>query len=113
MLRIKTTRRYKTPAFATEERQERLRSYYLGLGRFVDMFAMVEVAIQMALWHYAKTPYTIARAVFGSLRVDSAVAAIRRLIEVRGDIDPVLIEDIRDICQQLILINKVRNDILY
>ena len=103
----------KLPAWATKEGQGRRRAYHLALGRFIDMFSKTEMAAQMALWHYARTPAEIARAAFGSLRVDGTVAAIRRLLTVRDDIDQSLAADLESILAQLLVINRVRNDMLH
>ena len=58
--------------------------YYEALGRFVDMFAHVESAMAFTLWHYAKTPRNIARAVFSGIGVVAAIDHITRLTAVTG-----------------------------
>lgn len=86
--------------------------YYEALGRFVDMFAHVESAIAFTLWHYAKTPRHIARAVFSGVRVDAAIDLINRLTAVT-DVSADLQKDLNYVFPQLKFINKARNDIYH
>jgi hypothetical protein len=86
--------------------------YYEALGRFVDMFANVESAMAFTLWHYAKTPRHIARAVFSGVRIDAAIDLINRLIAVT-DVSADLQKDLNYVFPQLKIINKARNDIYH
>jgi hypothetical protein len=88
--------------------------YYEALGRFVDMFAHVESAMAFTLWHYAKTPRNIARAVFSGVRVDAAIDLINRLIITAvTDVSEDLQKELNYVFPQLKIINTARNDIYH
>jgi hypothetical protein len=99
------------PAGAALKAERRHRTYWLALGRFSDLFGKVEAAAQLVLSHYGKMPFPVARALFGPLRVDDTVIALRRILAVRGDIDQAIADDLNDVLAQLLLINRVWNDI--
>ncbi|WP_158816928.1 hypothetical protein [Methylocapsa sp. S129] len=103
---------YKPTAAETEEGKKRLGEYHSALGRFVDRFSQVEMAVAFTLWHYAKTPYPIARAAFSGTNLDAAISSIKRLFEVT-EIPEKAQEEITWLFDQLSKIRKARNDILH
>ena len=78
----------------------------------MDMFATVECTLQMVLWKYAKIPDSTARAILSGVRVDNAMSFINRLIEV-DDPGPEIKADLKDVFQQLSIINGARNNIIH
>lgn len=103
---------YTIPASETKEGQERLRSYYEALGRFVDMFAQVETAITLTLRHYAKTSTEVAKVILVGSKIDGSAKFIKQLAYATG-VSQELRDDLEDVIQQLGIINGVRNDILH
>jgi hypothetical protein len=103
---------YTVPASETKEGQERLRAYYEALGRFVDMFARVETAITLTLWHYAKTEPNIAKVIFAGAKVEVGSTYIKQLAEAINAPTEAR-DDLTDVLQQLGIINSARNFILH
>lgn len=103
---------YTVPAAHTKEGKERLRAYYEALGRFVDMFARVETAITLTLWHYAKTTPEIAKIVFAGTKVEGGSTYIKQLAAATNATQE-LQDDLTDVLQQVGIINGVRNRILH
>lgn len=103
---------YAIPAFETAEGKERERAYYEALGRFVDMFARVESTVTITLWSYAGTKPEIAKIAFAGTRVDVGCTYIKQLAETTGAPQDVL-NDLKDVLQQIGIINGVRNAILH
>lgn len=95
-----------------EKGRGRVLDYRQALGHFVENFAKVEAALQMTLWHYAKTPPDIARAVFSGTRADGAMSFIRRVLSV-SPIEPEKKAEVEGLFIQLKAINDVRNSILH
>jgi hypothetical protein len=89
-----------------------IEEYYSELGRFIHRFAVVEAALQVTLWHYAKTSPPIARAVFSGARVDGAISFIKRIIQVQ-DPGQDAKQDLEEIFAQINVINGVRNLIVH
>jgi hypothetical protein len=104
--------RYSVPASQTEEGKQRERDYHSALGRFVDMFATVEIAISLTLWAYAKTRPNIAKVIFASTKIDQGSTLIKQLAEAT-DASETLRDDLEKVTQQLGIINGVRNAILH
>jgi len=87
--------------------------YWSSLGNFIDAFASVETALQITLWHYAKVPEKMARALLsGATRVDTASGLLRRVIEVRK-LRRIVRTDLIEVLDQLGAIAKVRNDLVH
>ncbi len=104
---------YVIPAAHTKEGKERLRAYYEALGRFVDMFARVETAMTLTLWHYAKTAPEIAKIVHAGTKViDTGATYIKQLAAVTNATQEIK-DDLENVLQQLGIINGVRNHILH
>ena len=87
-------------------------AYYEALGRFVHVFAKVEMAMAFTLWRYAKTQRKIARAIFSGVRVESAMSLIKRLTEV-ADISANDRQELEYVFTQLGIINRARNDLIH
>jgi hypothetical protein len=104
--------RYKIPAAATPEGQERIRAYYEALGRFAAMYAEVEAAVQNSLWFYAKTPADIARSIFSGTRVGTGASFILRIFEATGQPDGLRVE-LADAFTQLRKITTARDLIFH
>src|SRR5215207_2080726 len=103
---------YFIAAAHTPEGKERLRAYYEALGRFCDMFARVETAITLTLWHYAKTEPEISKIVFTGSKIDVYSTYIKQMAAVAG-VSQELQDDLSDVLQQLGVINGVRNKVLH
>jgi hypothetical protein len=103
---------YKPAASETDEGKKRLQDYYTALGRFIDVFAKVELAVGFTLWHYAKTPYPVARVAFSATGLDAAMSSIKQLFKVI-EIPQEKQNEINWLFSQLSSIKKVRNDILH
>jgi hypothetical protein len=89
-----------------------LEEYWSALGRFADVFALVEHDMQLTLWHCAKVKKPVAQAIFSGTRIDAASGLIKRISEAkrwsqtrRKRLDIML--------SQLGEITRVRNDILH
>jgi hypothetical protein len=88
------------------------RTYHEALGRFVQTFARAEAIVSYTLWHYAKTPHSIARAIFSGTRIKEATGFINRILEAT-DTPQETREELRELFRQLTDINAARNDILH
>jgi hypothetical protein len=76
------------------------------------MFAHVEEAIQLTLWHYAKTHQTIARSVFSGVRVKDGMSFIKRIAEATGAPTEIQ-EELGNLFAQLHKITDTRNEVLH
>jgi hypothetical protein len=63
---------------------EHRQKYWSALGEFMDTFAAVEAAMQIVLWHYARTSIPIARAIFSGVRIKEAIGFVNRICEIGG-----------------------------
>lgn len=104
---------YRVTAADTPEGKERLRAYYEALGRFVDMFARVEVALTLTLWHYAKTPPEIAKIVHGGTKATDAGATFIKQLAAVMKAPAEIQADLEDVISQMAEIKSVRNLILH
>ena len=86
--------------------------YWPALGKFLDVFATVESCMQMVLWHYAKTPTHIARAIFSGVRIKEAISFVNRILEV-STVTPEAKADLAYVFAQLTVITNVRNQIIH
>lgn len=84
--------------------------YYLGLGRFIDKFAKIEICVQMLLWHLSEVHPRTAQAIFSGTKTDTAVSFIRRIFESRHEELP---EILSNAFAQLSIISTVRNDLVH
>ncbi len=105
-------RRYKSSAAETAARKKREAAYYAALGRFVDLFSRIEVALQIVLWHYSKIKPETAKALLHGTRSDQAMNLIKRVLSVT-DAPGTVRNELADIFQQTAVIRGVRNDILH
>ena len=103
---------YVIPASATKEGEERLRTYYEALGRFIDMFSAVETAMTLTLWHYAKTPPEVAKIILAGVKIELGITHIKKLVVDTGAF-PDKQADLEYVLQQLGIVNGARNDILH
>jgi len=103
---------YHIPAADTPEGKERIRAYYEALGRFVDMFAVVETAVTLTLWTYAKTKSEIAKIILAGVRIDQGCNFIKQLATA-SDSSAENRADLECVFQQLGIITGVRNDTLH
>ena len=99
-------------AAETPEGKKRQKDYEEALGRFVHVFAKVEIAMALTLWHYAKTQYHIARVLFPRVRVHEAMTLIKQLADATNAPSEDCAE-LENVFQQLGIINGVRNDTLH
>jgi hypothetical protein len=103
---------YIVPASETKEGKKRLTEYYEALGRFVDMFARVETAITLTLWHYAGTNPYVGKIIFAGSKIDGYSIYIKQLAEAKKATKEAQ-DDLKDVLQQLGIINGVRNKVLH
>jgi hypothetical protein len=103
---------YIVPAAETEEGKKRLNDYYQALGRFVDMFARVETAVTLTLWHYAKTEPKLGKIIFTGSKIETYSTYIKQLSEAT-DTPKETRDDLTYVLQQLGIINGVRNFVLH
>jgi hypothetical protein len=88
------------------------REYYTALGRFVHMYARVETALTLTLWHYARLKPEIAKIAFYNPGVEARITAITKMAKVKK-ISEESSEDLEDVFRQLRAINTARNSILH
>jgi hypothetical protein len=88
------------------------RRYWLALGRFIDAYSTIELALNLSLRHYARVPEPVAQAIFFNTRIDNAIQLLNRLIEM-GEISDPAKTDLKYLFAQLSIINRVRNDIIH
>jgi hypothetical protein len=86
--------------------------FSMWLGRFVQMYASVEVALIAVLIRYSKSPLPIAKALFARERPESAMSDIRRIIRARRLRGPKVVE-LLALFDQIGIILRVRNDLLH
>jgi hypothetical protein len=103
---------YTVPASETEEGKKRLSDYYEALGRFIDMFARVETAITLTLWHYAKTQPEMGKIIFAGSKIEACSTYIKQLAAA-SNADKELRDDLEGVLQQLGIINGVRNKVIH
>lgn len=96
----------------TPEKKRRMNAYYRALGHFVHVYALVEAAMALTLWHYAKTPHHLARALFSGVRVRDGIDLIKRAA-IATNASQEAREELKYIFDQLGAINSARNDILH
>jgi hypothetical protein len=89
-----------------------MREYWEALGRFVDIFALVENNMQLTLWHLAKVKAPIAPAIFSGTRVDTASNLIRRISEAK-EWSQRRQARLTTLLTQLGEITRARNDLLH
>lgn len=87
-------------------------TYFDALGRFVDMFAKAETAIQFVFWHYAKINHDVARALLTGVRSDDVLNRLNRLRQV-GQMSDKTFNELKPLLEQYSQINSVRNGILH
>lgn len=88
--------------------------YWQALGRFIEMFSLVESVMQFALWNYARTPVPTARAIFSGVRVKEAMGLIRRIFDIEANSkDTDTKSDLEKVFNQLTTINGLRNDLIH
>jgi hypothetical protein len=86
--------------------------YWTALGRFVELFSLTELAVQLTLRRSTKVTATVAAVLFSGTRVDAATSQIKRIAEAEP-----WQEDQRQkldtLCAQLGEITRTRNDLLH
>jgi hypothetical protein len=85
-------------------------SYYIDLGRIIDMFARIEGDLQALLWHEAGVSDAVGKAVFSGVRIDQAMQFCRRIWAANGVEKP---EQVERAFSQLALLNSLRNDMVH
>jgi hypothetical protein len=103
---------YTIPASETEEGKERIRSYYESLGRFIGAFSEAETAVHLTLRAYAGTPAEIANIAFSGVKMKNGMVFIKQIAKATEKSQWAQ-DDLKDIFDQLSIINGVRNDILH
>jgi hypothetical protein len=93
-------------------RDEITRRYWLALGRFIDAYSTMELILNLSLRHYAKMPDPVAQAIFFNTRIDSAIQFLNRLIDT-GEIGEPAKSDLKALFAQLLIINRIRNDVIH
>jgi hypothetical protein len=88
------------------------REYFLELGRFVSMFALVETIVFFTLRRYTGVNKTVAKAVFSGVQIETAMSFIKRTMDGKRK-SPELIKDITFVFDQLGVIKGARNSILH
>jgi hypothetical protein len=100
------------PAGETDDGRKRLDNYHLELGRFVGVFAQVEMAMHLVLRWQTKVSIDVSRAVFSGVKADQASSFLRRLADI-GQIKQPEWKELEPVLAQLNHINKTRNLILH
>jgi hypothetical protein len=65
----------------TPEGRERLHGHNCAFGRFVDMFAKVEIGARLVLQYHAKMTTGAVRALLSGVRVEETGKRLQRLVE--------------------------------
>lgn len=96
------------------------RRYLLALGRFFDALPRVEQALVGLLLSLSGLQREIGLAIFGDIRIDSAISTINRVLEARRtlyDNDPAVETLAREqfayVSQQVGIINGIRNKVAH
>ncbi len=100
------------PASETRKGRERLKKYWMALGRFVDSFAKVEYAVHIVLAHHARLDPARARAMLSGVRASAGADFLRSLGKTRA-IRPEEMVQLEPVLAQFGLITNTRNLILH
>jgi hypothetical protein len=90
--------------------KKRRASYYAALGEFVWEFSIAERHVHLLLWHYAGLSERTSKALFSGFKIDGLIGLINRLTEEHDGAER---EELRDILDQMSVINNARNLILH
>jgi hypothetical protein len=86
--------------------------HYEGLGRFVERYALAEVAFHMTFRFYSKMPIAEARLFFGGSRVDDIIRHTKSLMSLHN-IQKLLVDNYGDIVKHFDPIKDVRNKLVH
>jgi hypothetical protein len=86
--------------------------FHTSLGSFMDLFSAIESVLLFVVQFYAKTDWTVTKAMMSPLRVENAITTLNRIIEARR-LRGKKISELKTVLTQLGEINKTRNDILH
>ncbi len=100
------------PARETRKGKERLKKYWLALGKFLDLFASIEHALHVVLSHHMRLDPQRSRVLLSGTRASAAMDLLRGLSQV-GAIRPEEWARLEPVLAQLSLINNTRNLILH
>src|SRR6266851_4317692 len=99
-------------AASADPKREIIKWYISELGSFISAYSLVEWALNMVLWTYAKIDKSMATAIFSSSRVDFCCQTLKRIIDSQSLSGPDVTELLL-IIEHLGIITRVRNDILH
>lgn len=98
----------------TQKSQQTQDEYFKALGAFVHAYAMLEIAIQVALWEFSKTPVEIAKIIFDGLRIRDVISKIKRIRAVSAKpSDSILDRELEKIFLQIGELTGARDLILH
>lgn len=87
--------------------------YWTALGRFVSIYAQIELVMFRVLCHYSGVSLRIGRATFSGVKTDTSMSHIRRIFEAKHQQNSSRYKHLDFLFGQLTHINKARNDILH
>jgi hypothetical protein len=102
---------FKEAAFDIHD-DERHVEYYIALGGMIHAFSSVERALAWVLSTVSGADKALIKSIVYPLRVDTAIAAIKRVIKGKG-LHGKRIDELIQTIEQLAKINKTRNEILH
>ncbi len=91
---------------------QEMREYWEALGQFIHYFAQVEAFLVHVLIIKSGVTIPIGRAIFSGARIDTLRDFINRIHSVTKR-DPNMVEDFKNISDELGNITRVRNDIVH
>lgn len=92
--------------------KEKDRAYWLALGRFIDEFANTELLLYLQLTRCVDIDLSMAAAVFSGVRIDTAIAHIRRILQIRT-YESDSVKALEEAFTQLTHSNSLRNDLVH
>jgi hypothetical protein len=89
-------------------------NYFKSLGRFIHMYATVEVAVQVILWVHVRVDMAVAKALLNGTRVRDAIGRVNRIREATGiDERSPESEALKNIFTQIADITSARDDLVH
>lgn len=102
---------FKEAAFDIHD-DDRHVEYYIALGGMIHAFSSVEIALAWVLSTISGEDKALIKSIVYPLRVDTGIAAIKRVIKGKG-LHGKRIDEIIQTLEQLAKINKTRNELLH
>lgn len=106
------TRYWENNQIVAKPRTAEVSTYYETLGRFIQGFANTEGTMNGALREFSKVTGPVARAIFSGTRAETAKQYIARILDAENYSQEIK-DDLKNVFDQLGLINSARNDIVH